>query len=82
MARGAQSAQQTRAQEGGNDAGQSGAVAATWADAKEEAGWGGAENTARPDAGDEAGQGSASDAAQPEARGGGSGGVMQERPTS
>ncbi|XP_039827616.1 uncharacterized protein LOC120689397 [Panicum virgatum] len=67
MARGAQSAQQTRAQEGENDAGQSGAVVATWADAEEEAGRGGAENTARPDAEVEPGQGATDNVARPDA---------------
>ena len=68
MARGAQSVQQTRAQEGGNSAGQSGAAAATRADTEEEAGRGGAGNAARPDVEVEPGRGDADIAARPGAR--------------
>ena len=47
MARGALEAQLARAQEGGGDAGQSGAATATQADAEEEDTRGGTENAAR-----------------------------------
>ncbi|XP_039822813.1 myristoylated alanine-rich C-kinase substrate-like [Panicum virgatum] len=67
VARGAQLAQKARAQEGENDADQSGAAAAARADAEEEASQGGMEDTARPDAEVEPGQGDAEDAARPEA---------------
>ncbi|XP_039803582.1 uncharacterized protein LOC120667607 [Panicum virgatum] len=82
MARGAQAAQQTRAQEHGDDAGQSGAAAATWADVEEETGQGGAGSAARPDVMDGAGQGGAGGAAQPKAGDGGSSGDVQEHPAS
>jgi len=65
MVRGAQLAQQTRAQEGRNDAGQSGAAAATLADVEEEAGPGGAGNAARPDVEVEPSRGDADNAARP-----------------
>ncbi|XP_039827441.1 uncharacterized PE-PGRS family protein PE_PGRS54-like [Panicum virgatum] len=62
MAWGAQSAQQTRAQESGNDAGQSSAAAATRADTEEVSGRGGAGNAARPDVEVEPSHGDANDA--------------------
>ena len=65
VAWGGQLAQQARAQEGGNDADQSGAATATWANAEEEAGRGGAENAARPDVEVEPGRGDADNAARP-----------------
>ena len=55
MARGAQAAQQARAQEEEGDAGQIGAEAAAQADDVEEAGRGGADGAARPDIEVEAG---------------------------
>ncbi|XP_039797644.1 myristoylated alanine-rich C-kinase substrate-like [Panicum virgatum] len=65
MARGAQSAQQARAQEGGSDAGQSGTAAAALADAEGEAGRGSTESAALPDAEDKTGRGDTEDAARP-----------------
>ncbi|XP_039818690.1 translation initiation factor IF-2-like [Panicum virgatum] len=79
MARGAQEAQLARAQEGGGDAGQSGAAAATRVDADKEAGRGDAGSAARPDV--EAGEGGADGAALLEV-GGGTGRDAQEHPAS
>ena len=59
MARGAQAAQQARAQEDGGGVGQSGPEAAAPADAVEETGRGGADGAARPVIEVEAGQGDA-----------------------
>ena len=56
MARGAQVAQQARAQEDGGDAGQSSAEAAAQADNVGETGRGGADGAARPDIEVEAGR--------------------------
>ena len=79
MARGAQKAQLARAPESGGDAGQSGVVTVTQADAEEGAGRGGADDAAWLDVEIEAGRDDADSAAQPVA-GGGAGGGAQERP--
>jgi len=79
MARGAQAAQQARAQEEEGDAGQSGATAAAQADVVEEAGRGGADGAARPDIEVEAGQGDVASAARPVTEGE-TGGGAQVRP--
>ena len=79
MARGAQAAQQARAQEDGGDVGQSGTEATAQADDVGETGRGGADGAARPDIEVEAGQGDAASAAWPVTEGE-TGGGAQERP--
>src|SRR6185437_10029052 len=79
MARGAQAAQQARAQEEEGDVSRSGAEAAAQADDAEETGRGGADGAARPNVEVEAGQGDAASAARPDT-GGETGGGAQERP--
>ena len=79
MARGAQAAQQARAQEDGGDVGQSGAKATAQADDVGETGRGGADGAARPDIEVEAGQGDAASTARP-VSGGETGGGAEERP--
>ena len=78
MARGAQAAQQARAQEK-CDAGKSGAEAAALAADAEETGQGGVDGAALAVTGVEAGQGNAASAARPDT-GGETGGGAQERP--
>ena len=65
VARGALEAQLAQAQEGRDDACQSGVVVAARADAEEEAGRGGAENAARLDVEVEVGRGDTDSAARP-----------------
>ena len=78
MARGAQRAQQARAPESRDDAGQDGAAMAAQADAEGEVGWGDADDAARSDVEIEAGRGDADSATRP-AAGGGAGGDAPER---
>src|SRR6185437_8966518 len=79
MVRGAQAAQQARAQEEEGDVGQSGAEAAAQADDVEETSRGCADGAARPDIEVEAGQGDTASAARPVTEGE-TGGGAQERP--
>ena len=82
MARGAQAAQQARAQEEEGDVGRSGAEAAAQADDAEEAGRGGADGAARADVEVEADQGDAASAARPDTGGEtGGGGRRSALPT-
>jgi hypothetical protein len=79
MARGAQAAQQARAQEEEGDVSRSGAGAAAQADYAEETGRGDADGAAQAVIEVEAGQGDAASAARPDT-GGETGGGVQERP--
>ena len=81
MARGAQKAQQARAPESRDDAGQDGAAMAAQADAEGEVDQSGANDATRPDVEVEAGRGDADSAARPVA-GEGASGDVPECPTS